>query len=45
MILIIIGTYLMFKQYEKEKASEKVSKEERFTKKLSVFFFKSLKEE
>ena len=36
-ILILIGTYAMFRKYEQEKAHEKLIEEEKFTKKLQVF--------
>jgi len=37
-IIFLIGSYLMFRHYEKERAIEKLLREEKFTKKLSVFF-------
>ena len=38
LILILIGTYMMFGEYEKEKAREKLVEEEKFTRKLQVLF-------
>lgn len=37
-VLVLIGTFMMFRKYEEEKTREELLEEEKFTKKLKVFF-------